>query len=1047
MKTMKVFLASMLVGVLNAALAATTPVYNWDKFASVIASANDGDTIELNADLTWGTSDLTISKSVTISGLGRYTITRGSGSSAYGFKLDAGATLTLSEITLDGSSLSDQSAMFTLASGTTLIFDDGATLTNVKTATGSSPVVVAAGATLTLRAGATISSCAASQNGGAIDNAGTVELAGGTISGCTAAQGGAIHSSGTLTMTAGSISGCTGTVRGGAIHSSGTLTLTAGTITDCTAAQGGAIYSYSGETGTASISGVTVSACQATGDYGGAIYNAGTMSLSAATITGCTAVTAGGGIYTTGTLNLSGELNVTGNLVAEAANNICPSAATLITQTGDLTGTVGVTFEPTAGKSFGVWSSGTGTAFFVNDSESTLVGEATGSVLVWRDTQAVLYPDGEKTWSEVTATALAGAGCVTIVADVSADLAVPDGLTIDLNGHKITGTVTAQGHVTITDSSAGLTGEVTTALAVSEEGCSFTLEYGTYATEPLAAYLAEDRVVLANADGTFSVTMLVDSDETTTLAIDTRKGAVRVVNDPETDLLPLTYSAADFVASDDEAAAGTARIAATPVTTTGEIACWYAGTDTADSAASGDGSFDYAPASTFAATENGQLLCAQTGEAEFTWQETCYGLIQLVHTNGAEEASAVAYFKFPDPQFNVLQRSSVTNEYEILVSETALASLGYSRIGKLNEADVENRFNTFEANKLRLWENLVTGADSSKAYAGDVDSVATAQAKATLRMPGAASGDASYGYRVFYQLRKAADDWEAASEIVAGNQGIELPLNESATGLYRLYTLIVPVSNPAITNEIPAVNILGVLRVASSQTNTMVAVPWRALASDPSAAVDVAVSNYVRTASLDAGDTFLALDSATGNYEAWDLADSGHWQKALTVTGAEVVEASEPDARTLARGQGFWLVRKNPLDENEAARPFYLVGQFGPEDVTTTVAGGTSDAPGYTMLGLPGIASVKINDLPWGENPLANDVLTVPVEGRKAPLALTWRDGQWGYSKVAYDSEVGAIVTTRVTDVEVPAGTAFWYARRGAAFSFTWPLDWPKAVK
>src|SRR5262249_14219416 len=73
-------------------------------------------------------------------------------------------------------------------------------------------------------------------------------------------------------------------------------------ITDSTAKQGGAIYNEGTLTITA---GSTISGCSAT-DSGGAIYNEGTLTImSGSTIRGSSAVTSGGGIYNDGMLTVS----------------------------------------------------------------------------------------------------------------------------------------------------------------------------------------------------------------------------------------------------------------------------------------------------------------------------------------------------------------------------------------------------------------------------------------------------------------------------------------------------------------------------------------------------------------------------------------------------------------------------------------------------------------------------------------------------------------------------------------------------------------------
>lgn len=1039
-KTLKPFVALAIVALCTLARA---DVSSWPDFVAAINNANDGDTITLSSSFSWGDrNNVSISKRITINGNG-CTITRARGGflnlinyKSYYLNLSDKSELTLVNVGFAGSSDSGQAVMFNLASG----------------------------AKLTLAAGAVIQDVTTATNGGAINNAGTVEIAGGRILNCKATthDGGAIYSTGTVTMSAGGIEGCTAQ-SGGAIYNAANavFTMTGGTLTDCTATvHGGAIYSA----GKATLSDATITACKVSGveggGNGGAIYNAGELALSSNTsISGCNTKSSGGAVYTAGPLTLSGALNLSENNFGDknTPNNIVPESATLIAQDGDLTGKVGVTFDQNKGAQFGVYASGDGAGVFYNDLNNNLVGTTDGDKLVWKDTTAVVYPDGTRSFEDVLDDARAKDGKVTVVQDLTETLKVPPGydITIDLAGKKLTGGITAQGNVTITDSSRAKAGTVKGALTAAENG-KFTIEYGAFDVEPPAAWLAEGRIVLVNYDNTVAITRAMQTVDSDMMVMDTRKGQVRVVNSPADDLMPLTYSADNFVFVEQYASGADtqlARISAIPVAEPGAPVRWHNGLGTtSDSTATNDGSFDYADGSSFMPDEYERALSAQPYESAFDWRDICYGLIQLVHTD-ANGNKSIAYFKFADPKFSVIQRPSATvGEYDFIINNKMFAALGYSRVGEMNRTSIENRFNALQANGLRLWENLVTGADSNKVYALDVDSVASANEKVLAGMP-ASTQDNQYGYSVSYELRKAVEDkWETVGHAKTKNEAFELATNSDspdATGLYRIYTLIVPYSNRTIVNEIASTNTLGILRVESAQTNTMVAVPWRALASAPVKAVNVTVSNVVRTAHLAATDpTLMALDASEDKYEAWGLTESGHWEKAKTITAdAGVVDASDPGTRELKRGLGFWLVRENPLDEKNAGRPFYLVGQFDGEDVTTMVKGGTMEAPGYTMLGAPGIKPIRINDIPWGTNPLANDVITVPVEGRKAPLALTWRNEAWGCSKATYDPASNRIISTRVTEIEIPAGTAFWYARRGAAFTFKWTLEWPKAVK
>ncbi len=156
-----------------------------------------------------------------------------------------------------------------------------------------------------------------SGNGGAITNAGTLNIQGGTITGNSATgNGGAITNAGTLNIQGGTITGNSSTGNGGAVFNTGTTTISGGSLTNNSASQGGAVY------------------------------NNGTLTISAGNISSNTATTNGGGIYHyDGTLNMSGAPTISGNQQGTADNNVYLASEETITVNADLTNTtpIGIT--------------------------------------------------------------------------------------------------------------------------------------------------------------------------------------------------------------------------------------------------------------------------------------------------------------------------------------------------------------------------------------------------------------------------------------------------------------------------------------------------------------------------------------------------------------------------------------------------------------------------------------------------------------------------------------------------------------------------------
>jgi predicted outer membrane repeat protein len=157
-------------------------------------------------------------------------------------------------------------------------------------------------------------------NGGAIDNQGTLTISGCSFGGDSAfypgrkSAGGEIANFGTLTVTGCSIGlGVVGAEEGGAIANFGTAVVTGCSITGG-ANFGGAVFN----SGSMTISSSTIDSSGAS--EGGGIFNSGTLTLSASTVTGNSASSAGGGIYNTGTVYVINGSTVTGNTAPAGAD-------------------------------------------------------------------------------------------------------------------------------------------------------------------------------------------------------------------------------------------------------------------------------------------------------------------------------------------------------------------------------------------------------------------------------------------------------------------------------------------------------------------------------------------------------------------------------------------------------------------------------------------------------------------------------------------------------------------------------------------------------
>lgn len=379
-----------------------------------------------------------------------------------------------------------------------------------------------------------------------------------------------------------------------------------------------------------------------------------------------------------------------------------------------------------------------------------------------------------------------------------------------------------------------------------------------------------------------------------------------------------------------------------------------------------------------------------------------------------------------------------------------------------DEQVANDLLNSTDPNGLTRWENLVTGTDTNEPPLST--SVSTDETQMTVQMAEPPGTQVDLGYTMLRDLRRYDEvnkKWNRiAGPTPAGNPAFNIPLvNEQggsigATGLYRVFTLLVPDVYQAITNEIPSANIIGVLEVVSPLTNTVVAVPWKELASDPAIAQDITVSNYVSTVNLTNGDRVYALPDDTGSkrggtdasaiYEMWTL-EHGKWDVVTTVSGAkgsdtgysEITPADPSDKRRFPRTKAVWVQRQRPLDDNGNPVPFFLVGQYEYKAVDIAVAGGSKSEPGYALISVPSYKDFSINDLDWtGYTADSTDFVRV-VNGAQS-LILKWSNGKWCAEEQKFRNGIPAGVKYVPYATPLKAGTGFWFCRHGTAFAITW---------
>jgi hypothetical protein len=214
----------------------------------------------------------------------------------------------------------------------------------------------------------------------------------------------------------------------------------------------------------------------------------------------------------------------------------------------------------------------------------------------------------------------------------------------------------------------------------------------------------------------------------------------------------------------------------------------------------------------------------------------------------------------------------------------------------------------------------------------------------------------------------------------------------------------------------------------------MAAVPFVALSREATtlSSEPLTVSKYLHTKQLE-NDDLVRVANDGYVYQGWSWnSEAKKWEGLTTATAREVVFPQDPESHQLSRDNVTWVTRSNPTD-----KPFFIIGQYSPDDITLTVAAGTVSAPVCTLIPNPSLEPVKINDYPWGENPHADDQIRI-INEKEAPVLLFRYDNKWvtwliGENGYPYLEE----------NITIPAGQGFWYHRCADAFELKLPASKP----
>jgi hypothetical protein len=199
------------------------------------------------------------------------------------------------------------------------------------------------------------------------------------------------------------------------------------------------------------------------------------------------------------------------------------------------------------------------------------------------------------------------------------------------------------------------------------------------------------------------------------------------------------------------------------------------------------------------------------------------------------------------------------------------------------------------------------------------------------------------------------------------------------------------------------------------------------MATEVAADTPIAVGETVNPNGISAGDKMFAWVETNATFQAWSHATGTDWG-ALPEGTNDGVAVSAPATTHFARGGAFWLVRTDPGD------CVYLVGRFTGGGYSAALAGGTTNAPGFTMVANPTMADVNLNALAFVDGsgaaaaPAAEDRIVVQdAAGFQKFYVRDGANAEWG--RWVPRKSGGQVSQTWEAGATVPAGTGFWYVR------------------
>ncbi|MCQ2389926.1 MAG: hypothetical protein MJ240_00770 [Kiritimatiellae bacterium] len=225
------------------------------------------------------------------------------------------------------------------------------------------------------------------------------------------------------------------------------------------------------------------------------------------------------------------------------------------------------------------------------------------------------------------------------------------------------------------------------------------------------------------------------------------------------------------------------------------------------------------------------------------------------------------------------------------------------------------------------------------------------------------------------------------------------------------------------------INQFAVLKVNSSDTNTLVALPWKTLTPSATDPANITAAKVVLPETLSNGDYLLYYD---GGFKGWVLS-GGAWTPIASSTAIGTITAAAATATELQRGQAIWVIR------SDTSKPIYLCGQY------LATKGEADVAAGGSLLASPDVAADFEVSNTKITGAAAGDQIAVPGAGALGlPKVFQFKSGAWGTDVTSsVPGPGGANMTkhewkTSGDVMKIPAGKGFIYQPKGSGAKVTW---------